>query len=218
MAMYENIESLDKEIERLTKTLASLDPTGEQYKTVRINLDTLYKLRNEQYKVDTEDLEKRDKLEAESKQKAEELEIRKQELESVEHRNENEAQQKANELEFRRQELAVREREIALAEKRLESEAAQKAEENDIRTYELQLTEKQHDDVIKSQKKDRVHDYIVTGLNTVVGVAKFVGFVGLTLIMADQGYKFEESGTSTSRTFKDSMKNTFDMVRDTFKK
>ena len=80
MAMYENSEGLDKEIERLTKKLSTLDPTGEDYKAVRLNLDTLYKLRNEQYKVDTEDLEKRDKSEAELKQKADELEVRRQEL------------------------------------------------------------------------------------------------------------------------------------------
>lgn len=186
MAMYENIESLDKEIERLTKKLATLDPTGDEYKTVRINLDELYKIRNDQYKIDTEDCEKRDKVEAELKQKAEELEVRKQEL--------------------------------TLAEKRLEAESQQKAEELDTRTYELQLSEKQHDDDIRNERKNRIQSYVTTGINTVVGIAKMAAFIGFALMTADQGYKFEETGTPTSRTFREGMKNAFDMVKDQFKR
>lgn len=186
MAMCENIESLDKEIERLTKRLATLDPTSDGYRSVRVNLDTLYKIRNEQYKIDTEDLEKRDKVEAEIHAKEEELEFRKQEL--------------------------------ALAEKRLEAESQQKAEELDARTYELQLSEKQHDDSLRNERKNRMQSYITTGINTVVGIAKMAAFIGFALMTADQGYKFEETGTSTSKTFREGMKNAFDMVKDQFKK
>ena len=186
MAMYENIESLDKEIERLTKRLATLDPTGEDYKAVRINLDTLYKVRNDQYKIDTEDLEKRDKSEAEFKQKAEELK--------------------------------VREKELALAEKRLEAESQQKAEELDTRTYELQLSEKQHDDNIRNERKNRIQSYVTTGINTVVGIVKMAAVIGFALMTADQGYKFEETGTPTSRTFKEQTKNAWDLLREQFRK
>lgn len=186
MAMYENSESLDKEIERLAKRLSTLDPTGEDYKSVRINLDTLYSLRNEQYRVDTEDLEKRDKSEAELKQKAEELKIR--------------------------------EKELALAEKRLEAETQQKAEELDARTYELQLSEKQHDDNIRNERKNRIQSYVTTGINTVVGIAKMAAVIGFALMTADQGYRFEETGTPTSKTFREGMKNAFDMVKDQFKR
>lgn len=211
MAMFENSEGLDKEIERLTSKLATLDPTGEDYKTVRLNLDTLYKLRNEQYKVDTEDLEKRDKSEAELKQKAEELEVRRQELAAAEKRMEAEAKQKE-------EELAVKKQELALAEKKLETEKQQKAEENDTKQYEIEVMQKQHDDDIKSQKNQRVHDYIVTGVNTVVGIAKLAAVIGFSLMVSDQGYKFEENGTPTSKTFREGMKNAFDLVKDQFKK
>lgn len=186
MAMFENIESLDKEIERLTKRLATFDPTSDDYRSVRVNLDTLCKIRNDQYKIDTEDLEKRDKVEAELKQKAEELEVRKQEL--------------------------------ALTEKRLEAEAQQKAEELDTRTYELQLSEKQHDDNIRNERKNRIQSYVTTGVNTVVGLAKMAAVIGFALMTADQGYRFEETGTPTSKTFREGMKNAFDMVKDQFKR
>lgn len=211
MAMYENIESLDKEIERLTSTISTLKPTSEEYKIVRINLDTLYKLRNEQYKVDVEDIEKRSKREADTQQNAEELEVRKQELAAAQARFEAESRQKAEELDVRRQELA-------LAEKRLEAERLQKAEENDLRTYELQLSEKQHADEIKAQKANRIHDGIVTGVKVFEGVAKLLMTIGFGLIVAHRGYKFEETGCPTSPTFKMDLKNAVDMVKDTFKK
>ncbi|MBO7450288.1 MAG: hypothetical protein J6U54_07935 [Clostridiales bacterium] len=211
MAMYENSEALDKEIERLTQKLSTLDPISEEYKAVRISLDALYKLRNDQYKVDTEDLEKREREEAELKHKAEELEVRRQELAAAEKRMEAEAKQKGDEL-------AVRKQEIALAEKKLEAESKQKAEENDTRTYEIQLSEQMHADEIKSQKANRVHDYIVTGVNAVVGIAKLAAVIGFSLMVSEQGYKFEESGTPTSQTFRNGMKNAMDLVRDQFKK
>lgn len=186
MAMYENSELIDKEIERLTKRLSTLDPTGEDYKSVRINLDELYKIRNDQYKIDTEDLEKRDKSEAELKQKAEELK--------------------------------VREKELALAEKRLEAESQQKAEELDARTYELQLSEKQHEDNILNEKRNRIQSYVTTGINTIVGVAKMAAVIGFALMTADQGYRFEETGTPTSRTFREGMKNAVDLIKEQFRK
>lgn len=186
MAMFENSEALDKEIERLTKKLSELDPTGEDYRNVRVNLDTLYKLRSEQYRIDTEDCEKRDKSEAELKLKTDELEVRKQEL--------------------------------ALAEKRLEAESQQKAEENDTRTYEIEVMQKQHEDDIKSQKANRVHDYIVTGVNTAVGIAKLVAVIGFSLLVSDQGYRFEETGTSTSKTFREQTRNAWDLLKDQFRK
>lgn len=186
MAMFETQESLDQEIIRLTEKLKTLDPVSDNYKTVRISLDTLVKLRNEQYRVDTEDLEKRESKEAELSQKAKELE--------------------------------VRERELALAEKRLEAETQQRAEENDSRTYEIQLSEKQHEDNLKNERNNRIRDYVTTGVNTIVGVAKLAAVIWFSLIVSDQGYKFEKDGCPTSQTFREARKNALDMVKDLFKK
>ncbi len=268
MAMFENSQLMDQEIERLVKTLEALDPTSDDYTKARINLNTLYALRNAQYKVDMEDLEKRDKSEAELKQKAEELNVRKDELESTNKKIDNEAKQKQDELEFKRQELTVREkelelsekriefekeqkrdelesankkidneakqkqdelefkrqelkvkeREIALAEKRLEFEERQKSEENDLRTYELQLSEKQHEDCMKTQKKDRITNCAITAVNVIKDVLKLGFMVGVTMYVAKEGYKFEETGTPTSKTFREELKNIGDIMKDSFRK
>lgn len=208
--MYGNIENLDKEIARLTETLGTIDPLDEKYEKVRDDLKTLYQLRNDQYKVDTEDCERRDKIEAEMKQKQRELEIRERELEAEAERQKVEAQQKA-------EELAVRKQELALTEKKLEAEKQHKAEENDTRLYEIQVSEKTAADDLATQKKNRIQNYVTTGLNAAVGIVKLAATIGLTIMLADQGYKFEENGCPTSRTFKDGMKNAMDMVRDQFK-
>ena len=213
MAMYENSELMDKEVERLIKKLDTLEPTSDDYKTVRASLTALYELRNTQYKIEIEDSEKRDKSEAELRQKADELEVRKSELESADRKNENDAQQKRDDLEFKQQELAVREREVELAEKRLEFEERQKKEENDLRAQELQMNEQQHKDCLKSQKKDRIANCAITAVNVVKDVLKMISMVGVTMYVAREGYKFEETGTPTSKTFREELKGVLDIFK-----
>lgn len=204
MAMFENSEGLDREIERLTKKLSTLDPTGEDYKAVRVSLNALYELRNTQYKTDVEDMEKRDKSEAELKQKAEELDVRRQELAAAEEKAKTEAR-------LKEEELAVRQRELALAEKKLEADSKQKDEETEAHKYEIEVTAKQ-------AKASRIHDYVIAGVNTVAGLAKLAAVIGFSLMVADQGYKFEETGTPTSKTFREQAKNSWDLLKDQFRK
>lgn len=204
MAMYENSEGLDREIERLTTKLGSLDPTGEDYGKVRHSLDQLYGLRNTQYKTDVEDLEKRDKSEAELKQKANELEVRRQELAAAEKKAEAE-------VKLKEEEHAIKKRELELAEKKLEAEKQQKEEETEARKYELEINAKQ-------AKACRVHDYVIAGVNTVTGLVKLAAVIGFSLVVADQGYKFEENGCPTSKTFREQAKNGWDLIKDQFRK
>ena len=210
MAMFENSELLDREIERLTNKLADLDPTTQDYETVRKSLDQLYKLRNEQYRTDTEDMQKRDLSEAELTQKASELEVRRLEAETAQKKLEAETKQ-------REAELAVKQQELALAQKKLEAETKQKEAEQESRKCEIELSEKLHADDITAQKKNRIHDYVVTGLNTAVGVIKLAAVLGFSLLVADQGYRFEETGVPTSKTFREQSKNAFDLLKDAFK-
>lgn len=193
MAMFENADALDKEIERLTKRLSSLDPSGEDYKNVRFSLDSLYKLRNEQYKVEMETDEKREESEMELKQKHEELEVKRKELE-------------------------LKQRELDLADKKLDLERQQKLEENDAKTYEIQVLQENHVAEMKSQRNGRIHDYICTGANLIVGGLKLAAVIGFSLIVSEQGYKFEESGVSTSKTFREQTKNAWDLLKDQFRK
>ena len=98
MGMYENIESLDKEIARITTKLSKLEPESDAYKAVRVSLDTLYKVRNDVYKVDTEDIAARDKSEVDVNQKDKELEMRQKELDSANAKIENDRKSVAHPL------------------------------------------------------------------------------------------------------------------------
>lgn len=200
MAMNENIESLDKEIARLSTKLSKLEPESDAYKAVRVSLDTLYKIRNDIYKVDTEDIAARDQSEVDVKQKDKELEVRKQELDSANTKIENEQKQK--------------EAEMTAANARFDREMAIREQELEVRKQELEATERQHQADIKSQRASRVRDYVVTGITTVVkiGTTLLAGY--LTFAVAKKGYAFEENGCPTSKTFRDELKNATDLFKD----
>lgn len=243
MGMNENIESLDKEIARITTKLSKLEPESDAYKAVRVSLDTLYKLRNNIYKVDTEDIAARDKSEVDVKQKDKELEVRKQELDSANIKIENERQQKEAELKatnarfdremaIRESELNVRQQELDSANTKIENERLQKEaeleatnarfdremaireQELEVRKQELEATERQHQADIKSQRASRVRDYVVTGITTVVKIGTTLLAGYLTFAVAKKGYAFEENGCPTSKTFRDELKNATDLFKD----
>ena len=200
MGMYENIESLDKEIARITTKLSKLEPESDAYKAVRVSLDTLYKVRNDVYKVDTEDIAARDQSEVDAKQKTAELEVRKQELDSANVKIENERKQKEDELKSSNDRF---DREMAIREAELE-----------VRKQELEATERQHQADIKSQRASRVRDYVITGITTVVKVGTMLLAAGLTHVIAKNGYEFEQNGCPTSKTFRDELKNATDLFKD----
>ena len=243
MGMYENIESLDKELGRLTTKLSNLEPESDAYKAVRVSLDTLYKVRNDVYKVDTEDIAGRDKSENDVKQKEAELEMRKQELESANTKIENDRKQKEDELkstndrfnremEMRESELEMRKQELNSTNAKIENEQKQKADELksanerfdremvmretelEVRKLELESAERQHRADITSQRLSRVRDYFVTVLTSAVKVGTTCLAAYLTFEGAKRGYEFEENGCPTSRTFKDEMKNALDLFKD----
>ena len=246
MGMYENIESLDKEIARLTTKLSKLEPESDAYKAVRVSVDTLYKIRNDVYKVDTEDIAARDKSDVDVKQKDKELELRQKELDSANTKIENDRKQKEDELksandkfdrelEIRGLELEARKQELESANTKIENEHKQKADElksaNDrfdremtireqeleVRKQELEAAERQHKADIKSQRASRARDYVITGITTVVKIGTTLLAAYLTVEVAKQGYQFEKDGCPTSKTFRDEMKNIIDLFKDTAK-
>lgn len=200
MAMNENIESLDKEIARLSTKLSKLEPESDAYKAVRVSLDTLYKIRNDIYKVDTEDIAARDKSEVDVTQKKAEMDMRQKELDSANTKIENEQKQKADELKS--------------ANDRFNREMDMRQKELDMRQTELEAAERQHKDDIKSQRLSRVRDYVVTGITTVVKVGTTLLAAYLTFEVAKKGYQFEKDGCPTSKTFRDEMKNSIDLFKD----
>ena len=207
MGMYENVESLDKEIARITNELSKLDPKSDAYKAVRVSIDTLYKVRNDVYKVDTEDIAARDKSEAEGKQKEAELEVRKQELEANSTKIENERKQKEEELKLKQKELDT-------SSAQFDREMKQKEAELEVRKQELESAERQHKEDIKSQRASRIRDYVVTGITTIVKVTTTLAAAGLTYVVAKKGYEFEQNGCPTSKTFRDELKNAADLFKD----
>ena len=257
MAMYENGMALDKEVERLTEALSKFDPTTDEYKAVRLNLDTIYSLRSTQYKVELEDDEKRTKSEAELKQKAAELEVKKSEVELAEKqrndavartdaefaqkageldvkkrelelaekqrtdavaRTEAEMKQKASELEIKKRELELAEKQRVDANRRFDAELKQKAAELEARKCELALAEKQHADEMATKKSERTQNWVLNGVNVAVGLIKLATVIGASIMLSDQGYRFEENGVPTSITFREVRKNAIDMIKDQFKK
>jgi hypothetical protein len=243
MAMYENSMALDEEIERVTKVLKKLDPVTDDYETVRKNLDSLYKLREAQYETDTTSNTAAEKLEAEKQKQEDEvdlekqkLELEKQKLEDATARSEAELEQRESELEFKKQELdremnlrsrelEFKKQELELAERKRQDEAArveaeqkQREAEAEIRKQELALATTQHTDLMADKKKDRIRDYATTGVQLAVSALKLAAVIGVSLLMTDQGYKFEENGVPTSPTFREARKNIADLIKDTFKK
>lgn len=204
MGMFENIEALDKEISRITEEISKLDPKGEVYKAVRLSLDSLYKVRNDVYKCDTEDIAGRDKAEADAKQKKEELEFRKEELELTHAKI--------------AEELATKRKEIDAANERFNREMAQREAELEMRKLEMESVERQHKEDMKSQRNSRIKDYVVTTITVVVKIATAAVAAGLTYEVAKKGYEFETNGCPTSRTFKDELKNAVDLFKDLAKK
>lgn len=81
MAMYENSQAMDKEIERLQTKLKTLEPTSKEYATINQQLKTLYELRLTQYKEELELNERTSKSEAELALREKELAAREKEHE-----------------------------------------------------------------------------------------------------------------------------------------
>ena len=81
MAMYENSQAMDREIERLQTKLKTLEPTSKEYATINQQLKTLYELRLTQYKEELELNERTSKSEAELALREKELAAREKEHE-----------------------------------------------------------------------------------------------------------------------------------------
>jgi L-lysine 2,3-aminomutase len=73
MAMYENGERLDLEIERLQEKLKNLEPTTKEYSAINNQLKVMYDLRIAQYKEELSINERADKSEKELNLREKEL-------------------------------------------------------------------------------------------------------------------------------------------------
>ena len=80
------------------------------------------------------------------------------------------------------------------------------------------MAEKQHADEMATKKSERTQNWVLNGVNVAVGLIKLATVIGASIMLSDQGYRFEENGVPTSITFREVRKNAIDMIKDQFKK
>lgn len=172
---------LDDVIEQEIQTLESLDSGSDEKSAVIRDLATLHKLRIEEIKAETEAVEKSKRREMDSEQrKAENALKEKQAVKQADGADaDREIKEKQIDAEADRQKA-----ELALKERELNGKDADRTREEELQ---------------KRQAKDLMIDRCVR-----VGVA--MGELVLPLVFygiwMNRGFKFEESGSFTSTTFK----------------
>lgn len=207
---------LDGVIEQEIQNVEALSSgTDEKSKAIQ-NLATLHKLRIEEIKAETEAEEKRERRVMDSEQRKAELALK--EKQATQHQAElsikerqvdsAEAERKMKDEQFKA-ELALKKRqadgdtaEHKLKEKQSETESGHKGAELALKERELDSKDAdrtQEGELQKRQARDQMVDRCVRA-----GVA--VGELVLPLVFygiwMNKGFKFEETGSFTSTTFK----------------
>lgn len=207
---------LDGVIETEIQNLGSLSSGSDEKSKAIQNLATLHKLRIEEIKAETEAEEKRERRVMDSEQRKAELALK--EKQATQHQAElsikerqvdsAEAERKMKDEQFKA-ELALKKRqadgdtaEHKLKEKQSETESGHKGAELALKERELDSKDAdrtQEGELQKRQARDQMVDRCVRA-----GVA--VGELVLPLVFygiwMNKGFKFEETGSFTSTTFK----------------
>ena len=183
--MDDNIKTLlSGEIESELNNLASLTPGSEEHTKAVDNLAKLYKLRIDEAKAELDYREKHDRREMEAKQYESDLEMRKDELRFKRAQLDEQEKEHENDSKFREQEAQFKQQQFDQQVKEHEDDA-------DYQKREEQLKR----DQMADQTIDR---YVRLG-------AEIAGIVLPLMFYAHwmkKGFKFEETGTFTSTTFR----------------
>ena len=211
---------LDGVIETEIQNLGSLSSGSDEKSKAIQNLATLHKLRIEEIKAETEAEEKRERRVMDSEQRKAELALKEKQAtqQETQHQAElsikerqvdsAEAERKMKDEQFKA-ELALKKRqadgdtaEHKLKEKQSETESKHKGAELALKERELDSKDAdrtQEGELQKRQARDQMVDRCVRA-----GVA--VGELVLPLVFygiwMNKGFKFEETGSFTSTTFK----------------
>lgn len=211
---------LDGVIETEIQNLGSLSSGSDEKSKAIQNLATLHKLRIEEIKAETEAEEKRERRVMDSEQRKAELALKEKQAtqQETQHQAElsikerqvdsAEAERKMKDEQFKA-ELALKKRqadgdtaEHKLKEKQSETESGHKGAELALKERELDSKDAdrtQEGELQKRQARDQMVDRCVRA-----GVA--VGELVLPLVFygiwMNKGFKFEETGSFTSTTFK----------------
>lgn len=211
---------LDGVIETEIQNLGSLSSGSDEKSKAIQNLATLHKLRIEEIKAQTEAEEKRERRVMDSEQRKAELTLKEKQATQQETQQQAElsikerqvdgadADRKMKEEQFRA-ELALKERQVdgdtaehKLKEKQTEAESEHKGAELALKERELDSKDAdriQEGELQKRQARDQMVDRCV---RTGVAVGELVLPLVFYGIWMNKGFKFEETGSFTSTTFK----------------
>ena len=157
--MDETKVMLEVQIEEVLKRLSGLDPNSEEYGNAMNDLNTLYKLKNEENKL---------YLTVEEQAK----------------KREDETNLKKTELSIKKQETALKREELVIKREQMKTEI--RLNDTNAEIQEKQLAE---------ERKTRFVRIVVDGASILIPIMFYNRWM-------KKGFKFEETGTITSQTFK----------------
>lgn len=211
---------LDGVIETEIKSLRSLSSGSDEKSKAIQNLATLHKLRIEEIKAETEAEEKRERRVMDSEQRKAELTLKEKQATQQETQQQAElsikqrqvdgaeADRKLKDEQFKA-ELALKQRQVEgdtaehkLKEKQTEADSEHKGAELALKERELNSKDAdraQEEELQKRQARDQMVDRCV---RTGVAVGELVLPLVFYGIWMNKGFKFEETGSFTSTTFK----------------
>ena len=211
---------LDGVIEREIRNMESLASGSDEKSSAIRDIATLHKLRIEEIKAETEAEEKRERRVMDSEQRKAELALKEKQATQQETQQQAElsikqrqvdgaeADRKLKDEQFKA-ELALKQRQVEgdtaehkLKEKQTEADSEHKGAELALKERELNSKDAdraQEEELQKRQARDQMVDRCV---RTGVAVGELVLPLVFYGIWMNRGFKFEETGSFTSTTFK----------------
>ena len=211
---------LDGVIEREIRNMESLASGSDEKSSAIRDIATLHKLRIEEIKAETEAEEKRERRVMDSEQRKAELTLKEKQATQQETQQQAElsikqrqvdgaeADRKLKDEQFKA-ELALKQRQVEgdtaehkLKEKQTEADSKHKGAELSLKERELNSKDAdraQEEELQKRQARDQMVDRCV---RTGVAVGELVLPLVFYGIWMNKGFKFEETGSFTSTTFK----------------
>ena len=211
---------LDGVIEREIRNMESLASGSDEKSSAIRDIATLHKLRIEEIKAETEAEEKRERRVMDSEQRKAELTLKEKQATQQETQQQAElsikqrqvdgaeADRKLKDEQFKA-ELALKQRQVEgdtaehkLKEKQTEADSEHKGAELALKERELNSKDAdraQEEELQKRQARDQMVDRCV---RTGVAVGELVLPLVFYGIWMNKGFKFEETGSFTSTTFK----------------
>ena len=211
---------LDGVIETEIQNLGSLSSGSDEKSKAIQNLATLHKLRIEEIKAGTDADEKRERRKMDSEQRKAELVLKEKQATQQENQQQAELTIKTRQAdgadkdremkdEQFKAELALKERQIKgdtaehkLKEKQAEVDIKHKDAELTLKERELDGKEADRDREETFQKRQAMDQMIDRCVRTGVAVGELVLPLVFYGIWMNRGFKFEETGSFTSTTFK----------------